>query len=167
MLSYNICLNNLLFSCSGPTTLSNCVNLSLSGVQSSGSGGRAPIFRWSLISPSNDSHFANITDILSALSNETDRVHLSGGLLTPGTTYEFELRMANFLKPAVFEKVTHSVVKVDAPIPLLSLSSSIDLEKGEAYVAQNLVIKVTAVVSISKTTTSLLHDKNKCRNFKR
>ena len=166
MLSYNTCLNNLLFSCSGPTTLSNCVNLSLSGVQSSGSGGRAPIFKWSLISPSNDSHFANISDILSALSNDTDRVHIPGGLLTPGTTYEFELRMANFLNPTAFEKVTHSVVKVDAPVPLLSLSSSINLEKGEAFVSQNLVIKVTAVVSITATTTtSLLRHKNKCRNF--
>ncbi|KAK2568306.1 Polycystin-1 [Acropora cervicornis] len=133
-------------SLSGSFTV-NFPDVLLKPTPSSGSGGRAPIFKWSLISPSNDSHFANITDILSALSDDTDRVHIPGGLLTPGTTYEFELRMANFLNPAAFEKVTHSVVKVDAPVPLLSLSSSIDLEKGEAFVSQNLVIKVTAVIA--------------------
>ena len=166
MLSYDTCLNNLFFSCKGPTKLSNCANLSLSGIQSFGSGGRAPIFKWFLISPSSDLHFGNISDILSALNNDTDRVHIPGGLLTPRTKYTFELRMANFLNPAAFENVTHSVEKVDAPVPLLSLSSSIDLEKGEAFVSQNLVIKVTVVVSITTTTTLLLH-KYKCRNFNR
>lgn len=113
-------------------------------------------------------HFGNISDILSALKNDTDRVHIPGALLTAATTYTFELRMANFLNPAAFENVTHAVEKVDAPVPLLSLSSSIDLEKGEAFVSQNLVIKVTVVVSITTTTTTtLLHRKYKRRNFKR
>ncbi|XP_068706586.1 uncharacterized protein [Montipora foliosa] len=122
----------------GPTTLSKCGNLTLSGLLSSGGGGRRLNFLWSL-KPNSTAAF-NITN--------SDRVLIiPGDLLTAGASYEFQLGVSNFLNPTYFENVTHSVVKSPDPVPFLSLSSSVNLETGEVFVSEDLIIKVTAEVA--------------------
>ena len=130
---------NYFFFILGPTTLSKCGNLTLSGLLSSGGGGRRLNFLWSL-KPHSTAAF-NITN--------SDRVLIiPGDLLTAGASYEFQLGVSNFLNPTYFENVTHSVVKSPDPVPFLSLSSSVNLETGEVFVSEDLIIKVTAEVSV-------------------
>ena len=133
--------------CLGPSTLPSCGNLTLSGFQSPGGGGRPLNFSWSLKSPNNGSDVTAINNILSGLGPDADRIHIPGKTLKAGKTYVFQLGVANFLNPSTFQNVTHSVVKAADPVPFLSLSSSIDLGEGEVYVSKDLSIKVTADVS--------------------
>ena len=132
----------------GPDTISSCGNLTLSGLQSSGGGGRQLNFNWSLVSPT--SGVDNIVNILNALSPNDDRIHIPGTILTADRTYEFSLGVANFLDPASFQTVRHSVVKAAEPVPELTLSSSVDLDQTPVvvYVSEDLYIKAQAVVSV-------------------
>ena len=138
-----------LFSSQGPEVLSSCGNLSLSGSQSFGSGGRPLIFEWSLTSPKAGNDATAITSVLSGLSSDDDRVKIHGELLEAGKQYVFKLKVANFLNPSGFEEATHSVIKASDPVPALTLSSSIDLSEGEVFVSEDLSIKASAIVSTS------------------
>ena len=126
----------------GPEVLSSCGNLSLSGSQSYGGGGRPLIFNWSVTS----SNGSDVTDIESVLTND-DSVKINGKLLESGETYAFKLKVANFLNPSGFEETTHSVTKNSDPVPALTLSSSIDLIDGKVYVSEEFSIKTNAIVS--------------------
>lgn len=134
----------------GPDTISSCGNLTLSGFQSFGGGGRQMNFNWSLVSPTSGDDATDINNILNALSPNDDRIHIPGTILTADTTYEFSLGVANFLGPARFQTVRHSVVKAAEPVPELTLSSSVDLDQTPAviYVSEDLYIKAQAVVSV-------------------
>ncbi|PFX24468.1 hypothetical protein AWC38_SpisGene10933 [Stylophora pistillata] len=131
----------------GPNVLSSCGNLSLSGSQSFGSGGRPLIFKWSLISPNAGSNVTAITDILSNLSSNSDRVEIPGSLVESNETYLFKLEVANFLNTSEFEETTHSVIKVSDPVPALTLSSSIDLSEGKMFVSEEFHIRATVIVA--------------------
>ena len=134
----------------GPDTISSCGNLTLSGFQSFGGGGRQLNFNWSLVSPTSGFGADDINSILNALSPNDDRIHIPGTILTADKTYKFRLAVANFLNPASFQTVTHSVVKAAEPVPELTLSSSTDLDQTPAlvYVSEDLYIKAQAVVSV-------------------
>ena len=134
----------------GPDKISSCGNLTLSGIQSFGGGGRQMNFDWSLVSPTSGNDATDINNILNALSPNDDRIHIPGTILTADKTYEFRLAVANFLNPASFQTVTHSVVKAAEPVPELTLSSSTDLDQTPAlvYVSEDLYIKAKAVVSV-------------------
>jgi len=129
----------------GPDTLSSCGNLTLSGVQSFGGGGRPLIFDWELISPDSGQDSTAIRDVLSGLAD--DRVDLPGSLFESGKVYSFKLKVANFLNQSSFEETTHWVIKSTDPVPALTLSSSIDLNEGEVFVSEHLSIKASAIVS--------------------
>lgn len=131
----------------GPNVLSSCGNLSLSGTQSFGSGGRPLIIKWSLISPNSGSDFIAITNILSNLSPQDDRVKIPGSLFEANKTYLFKLEVANFLNTSRFEETSHSVIKVSDPVPELTLSSSIDLSEGEVFVSEDFHIRTTVTVA--------------------
>lgn len=134
----------------GPETISSCGNLTLSGLQSFGGGGRQLNFNWSLVSPTLGPDATNVTNILNALSPNDDRIHIPGTILTADKTYLFRLGVANFLNPASFQTVTHSVVKAAEPVPELMLSSSVDLDQTPAviYVSEDLYIKAQTFVSV-------------------
>lgn len=136
----------------GPEVLSSCGNLSLSGSQSYGSGGRPLIFNWSVTSLNG----GDVTDIESVLTND-DSVKINGKLLESGKTYAFKLKVANFLNLSGFEETTHSVTKNSDPVPALTLSSSIDLIDGKVYVSEEFSIKTNAIVSnfMMFTTTAV------------
>lgn len=134
----------------GSDTISSCGNLTLSGLQSSGGGGRQLNFNWSLVSPTSGDDATDINNILNALSPNDDRIHIPGTIFTADQTYEFSLGVANFLDPASFQTVRHSVVKAAEPVPELTLSSSADLNQTPAvvYVSEDLYIKAQAVVRV-------------------
>lgn len=129
----------------GPDTLSSCGNLTLSGSQSFGGGGRPLKFEWVLASPSGGNDVTNIRSILNGLDD--DRVKIPGTLFESGKTYVFKLKVANFLNPSSFEEVTHSITKATDPVPGLTLSSNIDLSDAEVFVSEDLSIKANAIVS--------------------
>ena len=131
----------------GPDTLSSCGNLTLSGLQSFGGGGRQLIFEWELTSPLSGQDVTNISNVLTGLSPDTDRVDLPGTLFQPDKVYVFKLKVATFLNPSSFEEITHSIIKATDPVPSLTLSSSIDLNEGEVFVSEGLSIKASAIVS--------------------
>lgn len=89
----------------------------------------------------------DITDVLSGLNSDADRVELSGSLFESDRVYVFKLKVATFLDPLSFEEITHSVTKARDPVPALTLSSSIDLNEGEVFVSEGLSIKASAIVS--------------------
>jgi len=130
----------------GPGTLSSCGNLTLSGLQSSGGGGRPLVFQWVLESPNSGPDVTAINSVLSGISND-DRVDLPGTVFDPDKVYEFKLKVATFLSPTSFEEITHSITKATEPVPALTLSSSIDLNEGEVFVSDGLSIKASAVVA--------------------
>ena len=132
----------------GPDVLSSCGNLSLSGSQSFGSGGRPLIFEWSLTSPNTGSDVTAIRNVLSGLGSDADRVKIPGSLFVSNKTYVFKLKVANFLNQSAFEEATHLVTKASDPVPALTLSSSIDLSEGEVFVSEELSIRATAIVSL-------------------
>lgn len=131
----------------GPDTLSSCGNLTLSGLQSFGGGGRPLIFEWELTSPNGGQDVTDIRAVLSGLGQDADRVHIPGTLFNSGKTYVFKLKVANFLDSSNFVEVTHSIVKATDPVPALTLSSAIDLNVGEVFVSEELSIKAGAIVS--------------------
>lgn len=135
----------------GPHTLASCGNLTLTGSQSFGGGGRPLIYEWELTSPDSGQDITDIRDVLSGLSSDAVRVKLSGTMFETGKAYEFKLKVANFLNQSSFEEVTHSITKAAEPVPALTLSSGIDLNEGEVFVSEELSIKATAIVS--KTLT--------------
>ena len=101
-----------------------------------------------MISPSSG---ANVTDIASVLSGHgpnDDRVKIPGLLLSAGTTYMFQLGVANFLSPSAYENVTHTVTKATDPVPALTLSSRIDLQTGQVFASEQLAIRAKAIVSL-------------------
>ena len=134
----------------GPEVLSSCGNLSLSGSQSYGGGGRPLNFKWSVTSP-DDNDVTDIKSVLDALSSDDDSVKIYGGLLESGKTYMFHLEVANFLNRG--DNHTHKVTKNSDPVPALTLSSSIDLIDGEVYVSEDFSIKTNAIVSKSMMFT--------------
>ena len=134
----------------GPEVLSSCGNLSLSGSQSYGGGGRPLNFKWSVTSP-DDNNVTDIKSVLDALSSDDDSVKIYGGLLESGKTYMFHLEVANFLNRG--DNHTHKVTKNSDPVPALTLSSSIDLIDGEVYVSEEFSIKTNAIVSKSMMFT--------------
>lgn len=136
----------------GPDTLSSCGNLTLSGLQSYGGGGRPLIFEWVLESP-NDAgkDVTDITAVLNGSSQDADRVHIHGTLFSPGKKYVFKLKVSNFLNSSSFEEVTHSITKATEPVPALTLSSGIDLNVGEVFVSEELSIKASAIVSTNNS----------------
>lgn len=134
----------------GPEVLSSCGNLSLSGSQSYGGGGRPLNFKWSVTSP-DDNNVTDIKSVLDALSSDDDSVKIYGGLLESGKTYMFHLEVANFLNRG--DNHTHKVTKNSDPVPALTLSSSIDLIDGEVYVSEDFSIKTNAIVSKSMMFT--------------
>ena len=129
----------------GPDTLSSCGNLTLSGLQSFGGGGRQLIFVWELTLPVSGQDVTNITNVLSGLNS--DRVDLPGSLFESDRVYVFTLKVATFLNPSSFEEITHSITKASDPVPALTLSSNIDLNEGEVFVSEGLSIKASAIVS--------------------
>ena len=133
----------------GPEVLSSCGNLSLSGSQSYGGGGRPLNFNWSVTSL--DGNVTDIEGVLDALSSDDDSVKIYGGLLDSGKTYEFTLTVTNFLNRA--DNYNHTVTKNSDPVPALTLSSSIDLIDGEVYVSEEFSIKTNAIVSKSMMFT--------------
>lgn len=143
----------------GPDTISSCGKLTLSGFQSFGGGGRQLNFNWSLVSPTSGFGADDINSILNALSPNDDRIHIPGTILTADKTYKFRLAVANFLNPASFQTVTHSVVKAAEPVPELTLSSSTDLDQTPAlvYVSEDLYIKAQAVVSVFNLVSAILY----------
>lgn len=136
-----------LFFFAGPHTLASCGNLTLSGSQSFGGGGRLLIYKWQLTSPNSGQDVADITNVLNELSSDADRVNLPGAMFDTGKAYEFKLRVANFLNLSSFEEVTHLITKAAGPVPAVTLSSSIDLNKGNALVSEDLAIKASVIVS--------------------
>lgn len=150
---FSLASHNLAFAfLEGPDTLSSCGNLTLSGVQSFGGGGRPLIFEWKLISPDSGQDFTEITGVLDGPAPDADRVDLPGTLFQSGKVYVFKLKVANFLNQSSFEEITHSIIKSTDPVPALTLSSSIDLNEGEVFVSEGLSIKASAIVS----TTALV-----------
>ena len=139
----------------GPDTLSSCGNLTLSGLQSFGGGGRPLIFDWELASPDSGQDAAGIEAVLNGLSSDADRVDLPGSLFESDKVYVFTLKVATFLDPSSFEQITHSITKASEPVPALTLGSSIDLSDGEVFVSEELSIKASAIVS---TTAVARHD---------
>ena len=131
----------------GPDTLSSCGNLTLSGLQSFGGGGRQLTFVWELTSPVSGQDVTDITNVLSGLNLDADRVDLPGSLFESDIVYVFKLKVATFLDPLSFEEITHSITKASEPVPALTLSSSIDLNEGEVFVSEGLSIKASAIVS--------------------
>ena len=136
----------------GPHTLASCGNLTLSGSQSIGGGGRALTYEWKLTSPNSGQDVTNITNVLNELSSDVDRVTLPGTMFDTDKAYEFKLKVANFLYPSSFEEVTHVIRKAAEPVPALTLSSGIELTEGEVFVSEDLSIKARAIVS----TTAVL-----------
>ena len=136
-----------LFFLAGPNTLASCGNLTLSGSQSFGGGGRPLIYEWKLTSPNSGQDFTDITNLLNELSLDANRVNLPGTMFETDKTYEFKLKVANFLNQSSFEEVTHLITKATEPVPALTLSSSIDLFEGEVFVSEDLSIKAIAIVS--------------------
>ena len=135
------------FAFAGPHTLASCGNLTLSGSQSFGGGGRPLIYKWNLTSPNKGQDVTNITNFLNELSLDAVRVKLPGTMFEIDTAYEFQLKVANFLYPSSFEEVTHVITKAAEPVPALTLSSGIELSEGEVYVSEDLSIKASAIVS--------------------
>ena len=104
-----------------------------------------------MTSPVSGQDVTDITNVLSGLSSDADRVDLPGTLFESDKIYAFKLKVASFLNPSSFEEVTHSITKAAEPVPALTLSSGIDLNEGEVFVSEELSIKATAIVS--KTLT--------------
>lgn len=140
----------------GSDTLASCGNLTLSGSQSFGGGGRPLIYDWNLTSPNGGSDVVNIRNVLNGLGSDADRVNILGTLFETGKTYEFTLNVANFLRPSEFEEVTHSITKATEPVPALTLSSGIDLNVGEVFVSEELSIKANVLVSAIHSCGSLV-----------
>ena len=137
----------LRFVFAGPHTLASCGNLTLSGSRSFGGGGRPLIYKWNLTSPNSGQDVTDITNVLKELSLDAVRVKLPGTMFEIDKVYEFKLKVANFLYPSSFEEDTHVITKAAEPVPALTLSSSIELSKGEVFVSEDLSIKASAVVS--------------------
>lgn len=136
-----------LFFFAGPQTLASCGNLTLSGSQSFGGGGRPLIYKWQLTSPNSGQDVTDITNVLNELSSDTNRVNLAGAMFDTDKVYEFKLKVANFLNQSSFEEVTHLITKAAGPVPAVTLSSSIDLNEGKALVSEDLSIKASVIVS--------------------
>lgn len=100
-----------------------------------------------MTSPVSGQDVTDITNVLSGLSSDADRVDLPGTLFESDKIYAFKLKVATFLNPSSFEEVTHSITKATDPVPALTLSSSIDLNEGEVVVSEDLSIKASAIVS--------------------
>lgn len=135
------------FAFAGPHTIASCGNLTLSGSQSIGGGGRPLIYEWKLTSPNSGQDATNITKVLNELSLDADRIMLPGTMFETDKAYEFKLKVANFLYPSIFEEVTHVITKAAEPVPALTLSSGIELTEGEVFVSEDLSIKASAIVS--------------------
>ena len=136
-----------LFFFAGPHTLASCGNLTLSGSQSFGGGGRPLIYKWQLTSPNSGQDVTDITNVLNELSSDANRVNLPGAMFDTDKPYEFKLKVANFLNQSSFEEITHLIIKATGPVPAVTLSSSIDLNEGKALISEDLAITASVIVS--------------------
>ena len=134
----------------GPDTLASCGNLSLSGAQSHGGGGRPLVYEWELTYPNSGQDFTAISNLLAGLNEDADRVNIPGTLFETNTTYVFTFTVTNFFNEQ--GQVTHSIAKSAQPVPALTLSSDIDLNVGEIFVSEELSIKANALVSTKHTS---------------
>ena len=104
-----------------------------------------------MTSPNSGQDVADITNFLDGLGSDADRVDIPGTMFDANKTYEFTLKVANFLEPSSFEEVTHSITKATEPVPALTMSSGIDLNVGEVFVSEELSIKASAIVSTNNS----------------
>ena len=109
-----------------------------------------------MTSPDSGQDFTDITNVLNELSLDADRVNLPGTMFETDKTYEFKLKVANFLNQSSFEEITHLITKAAEPVPALTMSSSIDLNEGEVFVSEDLSIKASAIVSTTITAVASL-----------
>lgn len=62
--------------------------------------------------------------------------------------YEFKFKVVNFLYLFIFEEVIYVIIKVVELVFVLMLSLGIEFIEGEVFVLEDLLIKVSVIVSI-------------------
>ncbi|XP_048581406.1 platelet binding protein GspB [Nematostella vectensis] len=109
---------------SGPQYLSVCGNLSLTGTQSSGGGGRTIKYLWRLKTPPSG---VNVTALNSYLNGKNDStLDIDGSLLESGKEYDFELCVSNFLNYTNPICALHKVTKTSVAGPVVTVSAPLN-----------------------------------------
>ncbi|XP_048581244.1 streptococcal hemagglutinin isoform X22 [Nematostella vectensis] len=127
----------------GPTSLSVCGNLSLAGIQSSGSGGRPLKYEWRLKTSPSGVDTSALTAFLDGKNSSS--LTINGNLMQSGQTYVFELCVSNFLNYANKACVQHTLSKTSVAGPRITVSAPLsDLNAKSVFVSQSFFIKAKA-----------------------